>query len=57
MPLSQYLWGNGTRETSWILHKEVLNYMGGSRRGKKGKEGEAKMDTGNPTLIIIIFYF
>jgi len=31
--------------------------MGGSRRGKKGKEGEAEMDTVNPTLIIIIFYF
>lgn len=58
MPLNQYLWRNGPRETSWILHKEVLNYMGGSRRGKRGKEGEAKMGTGNPTLIfIIIFYF
>ena len=57
MPLNQYLWGNGPREDSWILHKEGLNYMGGSRRGKKGKEGEAEMDTGNPTLIIIIFYF
>ena len=57
MPLNQYLRGNGTREASWILHKEVLNYMGGSRRGKKAKEGEAEMDTVNPTLIIIIFYF
>lgn len=41
------------------LHKEVLNYMGGSiREERKEREGEAKMDTGNPTLItddVLIF--